>query len=301
MLSRIDIENELGKGINIYPLKLNNFKENSINLTVSQNAWASCDGTVYWYENDKLSFTPNGDYKKKIDIKKGCSCILDANGKRKLMILLPHSTTIVETSEVIAVASNIGGALHSKVGVVAKGIGHIGTMLGPGYCGHLMISLHNITDGIIVLPVGSTFVSLTFDYLISEVPRTSATTSGHVDKFSELGIKVDETTTTFLTEDWKSTLDGVRDKMTNSDEYIGLQERKKQNRIKKLKEMINKNIVISIIVVIVVFIILYLLAKYADTKCGVPVWVDRFWNVGCSGLICSVLLGIINSINNKSS
>lgn len=34
MLSRRDIEKELGKGINIVPLIQENFKENSINLTV---------------------------------------------------------------------------------------------------------------------------------------------------------------------------------------------------------------------------------------------------------------------------
>ena len=39
MLSRRDIEKELGKGINIVPVIRENFKENSINLTASKNAW----------------------------------------------------------------------------------------------------------------------------------------------------------------------------------------------------------------------------------------------------------------------
>ena len=77
------------------------------------------------------------------------------------------------------------------MGVVAKGVGHIGTMLGPGFCGHLMISVHNITDDVIALKVGSTFVSLCFHYLDSGVIRTSSTISGHVDKFASLGIDID--------------------------------------------------------------------------------------------------------------
>lgn len=32
MLSRIDIQNELGKGIKIFPINLKNFKDNSLNL-----------------------------------------------------------------------------------------------------------------------------------------------------------------------------------------------------------------------------------------------------------------------------
>lgn len=49
MLSKRDIEKELGKGINIFPVIRDNFKENSINLTVSENAWTQSSATVYWY------------------------------------------------------------------------------------------------------------------------------------------------------------------------------------------------------------------------------------------------------------
>lgn len=92
-------------------------------------------------------------------------------------------------------------------------------MLGPGYCGHLMVSLHNITNDVIALPVGSTFVSVSFHYLDTKVTRTSFTTSGHVDKFGDLGIKTTEKTRDYITQDWKSNINGIREKMLDSESY----------------------------------------------------------------------------------
>ena len=46
MLSRRDIENELGKGINIVPFHAKNLKENSINLTIGQNALTLGSNTI---------------------------------------------------------------------------------------------------------------------------------------------------------------------------------------------------------------------------------------------------------------
>ena len=167
MLSKRDIEKELGKGINIVPVIRDNFKENSINLTVSENAWTQSSATVYWYGGESFGLKDIPAKKKTLSFRRGSKCEFYVNrnhGKAdKYIILLPHTTTLIETSEVIGVANYIGGALHSKVGLVAKGIGHIGTMLGPGFCGHLLVSLHNITEEIIALKVGTTFVSLSFN------------------------------------------------------------------------------------------------------------------------------------------
>lgn len=148
MLSRRDIEKELEKGINIVPIIRDNFKENSINLTASQNAWTMGSGTVYWFGGTKFSVHEPTGKKRAKTFSRGSNCVFwDKQGDQhnSYIVLLPHSTTLIETSEVLGVANNIGGALHSKVGLVSKGIGHIGTMLGPGYCGHLLIALHNIT------------------------------------------------------------------------------------------------------------------------------------------------------------
>lgn len=227
MLSKRDIEKELGKGINIFPVIRDNFKENSINLTVSENAWTQSSATVYWYGGKSFGLEDAPVKKDTLSFHRGSKCefcVRRKHGKAdKYIILLPHTTTLIETSEVIGVANYIGGALHSKVGLVAKGIGHIGTMLGPGFCGHLLVSLHNITDEIIALKVGTTFVSLSFDYLTTQVARTSSTTSGHVDKFSELGIEIDEQTRNYLTADWKSNIEGIREHMCESEAYKKLQ------------------------------------------------------------------------------
>lgn len=302
MLSRRDIEKELGKGINIIPVIRDNFKENSINLTASQNAWTMGEGTVYWSGGTKFSVNETTGKKGAKTFSKGNTCIFkDKNGERhsKYIVLLPHSTTLIETTEVLGVANNIGGALHSKVGLVSKGIGHIGTMLGPGYCGHLLIALHNITDDALAIKVGSTFVSLTFDYLTTQVVRTSSTTSGHLDKFPELGINVDEETRSFLTADWKSNIDDIREKMCESDDYKNYKKHIRSTAWKELRKYVNKRNVIAILVVAVVIILLYLGAVKLDNDLAHPVWTDRFWNIGFSGVLGSLIIALGNFIKDK--
>lgn len=303
MLSKRDIEKELGKGINIFPVIRENFKENSINLTAGQNAWTMGEGTVYWYGGTKFSIKETPDKKGVKTLSKGDTCIYvkdkKGNQSNKFIVLLPHSTTLVETAEVLGVANNIGGALHSKVGLVSKGIGHIGTMLGPGYCGHLLIALHNITDDALAIKVGSTFVSLAFDYLTTQVTRTSSTISGHVDKFPELGINVDEGTRSFLTADWKSNIDDIREKMCESDAYKNYKKHIRSNTWKEFKKYINKRNLIAILIVTVVIALLYFGAVILDNDLAQPVWVDRFWNIGFSGVLGSLIVALWNFIKDK--
>ncbi len=102
-------------------------------------------------------------------------------------------------------------------------------MMGPGYTGHMLVSLHNGTDKVIALKVGSTFVSVTFCYLKTKTPRTSATISGHVDKFCDLGLQLDESKREELTQDWKCTVVGIKDKMLETTTYKDLA--KKRRRI----------------------------------------------------------------------
>ena len=301
MLSRRDIEKELGKGINIVPIIRDNFKENSINLTASQNAWTMGSGTVYWFGGTKFSVNEPTGKKRAKTFSKGSNCAFwDKQGDQhnSYIVLLPHSTTLIETSEVLGVANNIGGALHSKVGLVSKGIGHIGTMLGPGYCGHLLIALHNITDEAIAIKVGSTFVSLSFDYLTTQVMRSS-TVSGHLDKFPELGISINEETRSYLTADWKSNIEGIREKMCESEAYKDYKKHIRENSWKELKKYINKRNVVAVFVIAVVIIGIYFGAVMLDKKLESPIWVDRFWNVGFSGIIGSLIIALWNFIKDK--
>lgn len=293
MLSRRDIQKELGKGINIYPLIAENIKENSINFTISTNCWTEDNGVVYWYGDENFSLSRNANPKKTITLKKGNNCVVNvgtSNHPKKYLLLLPHTTTAIETKEVIGVGKNIGGALHSKVGIVSKGIGHIGTMLGPGFCGHLLVSLHNITNNVIALKVGSTFVSISFDYLETEVERTSSTISGHVDKFSDLGLKITDNTRDYITQDWKNNINEIREKMILSNEYKQYQAHIKKEKWKDFQNYFSKKNIIACVCVVGLFIILLCFATYIDNKTGSNTWVDRFWNVGCSGIVCSLLI-----------
>lgn len=301
MLSRRDIEKELGKGINIYPLYKDNIKENSINFTASTHAWTLGTATIYWLGEEKFTIFDSPKTKKTLTIRAGNKCVFytDKTKSVQYILLLPHSTTLVETEEVIAVENYIGGSLHSKVGIVAKGVGHIGTMLGPGYSGHLMISLHNITDDIIAIKVGTTFVSLAFDYLSTQVVRTSSTVSGHVDKFAELGVNATEEDRIFLTADWKSNVDEVREKMINSTEYKEYRKHINKNLWREVKKYINKRNIIAVSVVVLLFVALLSLATWADSKLPNPVWVERFWNIGCSGLVGSLLFSLFSFLKDK--
>lgn len=305
MLSKRDIEKELGKGINIFPVKRENFKENSINLTASQNAWTMGEGTVYWSSGTNFSVKESAKKKSAKTFSKGNNCVVNGGQEQskklhsRYIVLLPHATTLIETTEVLGVANNIGGTLHSKVGLVSKGIGHIGTMLGPGYCGHLLIALHNITDEALAIRVGSTFVSLAFDYLTTQVERTSATTSGHVDKFPELGINIDEETRSYLTDDWKSNINGIRDRMCESKEYKEYKKHIRENTWRELKKYVNKRNIIAIAVVVAAIAIIYSGAVYLDKGLETPIWVDRFWNIGFSGILGSLVIALWNFIKDK--
>lgn len=290
MLSRKDIEKELGTGINIYPLHCNNIKGNSINFSVGQNAWSLSRGQIVKDKNGKWVLAPKVDNgKKKIDIMTGDSAIIH-DGKRNILILLPHTTTIVETSEVIGVNNYIGGTLHSKVGMVAKGIGDIGTMLGPGFCGHLMISLHNITDEVIEVSVGETFVSLIFFYLKTPDDKSNTNVSGHVDKLSELGIHISQETREYLTSDWKMSLNGIKEKMMSSNEYKLLYDKIKKEKYDKVKAFLNWQNLLIVALYVIVITIMFLLAKYADNKYETNVWSERVYTIIISGIIVPIII-----------
>ena len=98
MVSRKDIENELGKGINIYPLHNKNIKGNSTNFTIGKNACSLGSGKIIKNTNGKWIMAPEIDNGRKIvDIKPGKSAIIHDGKNYNKLILLPHTTTMVET------------------------------------------------------------------------------------------------------------------------------------------------------------------------------------------------------------
>lgn len=307
ILSRRDIEKELGKGLSIYPFHSENIKENSLNVTISDYAWCQSDMTVYWYGDNDFSIIEDRK-KQKLrthTFRKGEKSIFiipksfSHGVERKYLILCPHQTTLLETEEVIGIGNTLGGAVHSKVGIVANGVGDTGTMLGPGYCGHLMISLHNITNDIVALPVGDTFVSLTFDYLTTQVVRTSATVSGHYDRLLEHGCTLTSEDKRFFEEDWKSNFGLIQEKMSESADFKEYKKKMKKGAWKEFRKYINKKNIIAICCVFALFFGLYFLARYIDDCYNQTTWVDRFWNIGCSGLLGTVLVGLWRFLRDK--
>lgn len=156
MLSIEDIYREIGKNIFICPLKIDNFRDNSIDLTASEFAWTP-DGTNI-FDEEKRTITVPG-----------------------------HKTACILTKEAIYVTKKIGGTYHSRVSLVKKGFGHIGTMLDPEYCGQSLIMLHNTTDSDLVLKEGERLVSLAFYYLKTPIGREVRTTPpSHSNKVAEM-------------------------------------------------------------------------------------------------------------------
>ena len=135
--------------------------------------------------------------------------------------------------------------------------------------------------------------------MTTQVVRTSSTTSGHLDKFPELGINVDEETRSFLTADWKSNIDDIREKMCESDDYKNYKKHIRSTAWKELRKYVNKRNVIAILVVAVVIILLYLGAVKLDNDLAHPVWTDRFWNIGFSGVLGSLIIALGNFIKDK--
>ena len=229
MLSQLDIIKSLGKSIVIFPFNEANLKENSYNLTASKYAFATKDSNVERYKM----------------IHKGKSCVISKNGVNQI-ILLPHSTTLIITEEILGVTS-VGGTYHSKVGLASIGLGHIGTMLGPNFCGHSLIAVHNISDEIKNINVGDTFSSVVFHKLDTPpANERNATVNAHLDKFSQFGIMED---TSEINEDWKTRISDVSDKMQQSAPYLEFKKKIWRYRMNEIKTYINfKNIFILFLI-----------------------------------------------------
>ena len=141
-LSNIDIEKELIQGnILVFPFNKKNIKGASYNFTVGQFAY-------------QIPKDPGDPYKSVY------------NPDNQMIVLPPKSTVLVATNESIWVSHKIAGTYHSKVKLVSKGIGHIGTTLDPNFLGVALIALHNLSENEISLEAEKdTFVSITFHYL----------------------------------------------------------------------------------------------------------------------------------------
>lgn len=150
-LSDRDIKKLLGKHIFIYPFDERNLKPASYNLTASKCAFIK--------ENDIQMLIVEGDY-----------------------ILIPAGkTAIIETEESIYVSKWISGTYHSRVRLVNRGLGHIGTTLDPCYFGISAIALHNTTQHDIPIKVGDSIATITFYALRSKSSGLHDNMTGRID------------------------------------------------------------------------------------------------------------------------
>lgn len=135
-LSNVDIEKELGENILIFPFHKKHLKGASYNLTASKLAWNISNGeSIYDHFRNKI-------------------------------VIPVGATVLVETNETIWVSEKICGTYHSKVKMVSKGLGHIGTTLDPDYLGTSLIAIHNHSGNDVELnPETDSFVSIIFHYL----------------------------------------------------------------------------------------------------------------------------------------
>jgi deoxycytidine triphosphate deaminase len=178
-LSNVDIEKELIQGnILVFPFVKENIKGASYNFTVGQFAY-------------RVPSDPKGQYES----------VYDSVNQR--IELPPKSTVLVATNESIWVSNKIAGTYHSKVKLVSKGIGHIGTTLDPDFLGVALIALHNLSDSKVFLEPGKdTFVSITFHYLKTQATADHDNNPGRPDLVSM--IRPNEDDRKWLEVDYRS-------------------------------------------------------------------------------------------------
>lgn len=235
VLSIRDLYKEIGKNIFIHPLKIDNIKANTINLTASEFAWSV---------KTERSICNDGE-----------TIIIDSN-----------DTALIYTKEAIYVTKKIGGTYHSKVSLVSKGLGHIGTTLDPEYLGLSLIAVHNHSGKDIKLKVGSTFVSLMFHYL-----KTPTFAVSHNNPPGQIEILQQyEDMTEF--ESWKDKHDWINEqrklkkKMRGSSEYDEMKESLKYIKSEEWKLIfyLQNNIVVKYSIYSIIAFALYRIFSFLN-------------------------------------
>lgn len=187
-LSNVDIEKEIGKNIYIYPFSQNKLRGASYNLTASKLAWSlQTKESIYDAQQNKL-------------------------------IIPKRSTVLIETNEAIWVSLKIAGTYHSKVGLVSKGLSHIGTTLDPEYVGSSLIAVHNHSDqDVSLIPEQDTFVTLVFQYVRSKSSVRPGNDPGRPDVLR--GYQLSAREESWLDQDFRKIPDRLKSKLTESDDF----------------------------------------------------------------------------------
>jgi deoxycytidine triphosphate deaminase len=192
VLSNVDIEKEILKGnIRIFPFHHDNMKGSTYNLTASKYAWS---------------------LKTKEKITSG-----------NKIIIPPMDTGLIATKEVMWVSNKIGGSYHSKVSIVSRGGGHIGTTLDPEWIGHSVIAIHNNSYKELKLNVDETFVTIMFFYLNKPTTIEQHNNASQYGLLSEL-VNLTEVDRKYFDEPWKLQSKELLKKVKQDKEIISLEE-----------------------------------------------------------------------------
>ena len=252
MFSKVDIIKSLGKRIAFVPFDENLIKENSLNLSVGKYAW-----TLSCVTDDMVRDAGVKGIKDRA-WGNGHSCYVKEGTqvKGKVMsagiVIFPHSTTIVQTNEILAVDKLIGGTIHSRVSTAAKGIGHLSTMLGPSYIGRLAVPVHNPTGQAIFLEVGEQFLSIVFHSLKRNSKELNHTDHAHKDNLSKWKIDVsDKDLQEIHPERYKEIKDLVEE-MEASDKYKEYYKKLSWRRVRCIKNFWDKNqtLILSVLCIV---------------------------------------------------
>ena len=131
LLSDVDIQKFIDKRkISITPFNESNLTPVGYNLTFT-----------------KFIYSVNKDLLIKIE--------KDEKTRENYCFIPQNDTVLILTNEAVWVSEEIAGTFHSKVGIVSKGFGHIGTTLDPKWEDPLLISLNNPTKNRIKLIISS--------------------------------------------------------------------------------------------------------------------------------------------------
>ena len=227
MVSNVDLLNDIGKHIAIYPLKdtqspgreqafdLNSDIEGaSFDFTASQYAWSIG--------------------KKASAVSDGCICIE------------PNDTVIIFTNEAISLDNYYAGACYSKLTFSMRGINHSSSPLKPGYTGRLSVSLHNDSSQEFFINIGETIVVI----MLQKLSKPSDITYGNgrgsrLDILISMGISItDEERQKICQFDDKTR---IMDLMKAEENY-----KKYKNKKKKRQQIIIRTLIVLAFIAIIV-------------------------------------------------
>lgn len=240
VLSDVDIKNEIGVNILVYPYRNKNLKGASYNLTASKLAWDLSTKTSL-YDSTKNK------------------------------IIIPKRTTaLIETFETVWVSKKICGTYHSKVYQVSRGTGHIGTTLDPNYIGPSLLAVHNHSDELIELvPEEDSFVTIAFQYVNTESSvEQHGNFPGRIEILNQVGIQPSVEEQRWLDQSFMNNREALRAELDTCADYQTIKEGRTTKAIKiSFQHLL---IVLGIITFVVVIAGATLAAKRVD-------WQQKPW------------------------